>query len=352
MAPDTPTFLIAHQELSVRETLRELLSGMGFENVRQVQTGTQAWSSLKRAAADFLIAGWKMHEMNGLVLLKVVRSDMVFCDTPFIMVVKQITKHQVIEAGLAGVSDIIVRPFTFETLHERIQALLKLKDDPQYKEAEATYERGVELMQQGLMDEALSYFKRILDIYEDAEIYYNMGFIHTVQGNYGEAIDCFRKATQINNAFARAYQKMGEVYKVLGDVDQAELCFKMAADIYMSKQMDESAELMLQEILTINPNTINIYNSLGIIYRRRKEYDRAADQYLRALKVNPTDENIYYNLARVYVEMKDLRAAKKVVEKSIALNPAFAEAENMLKVICRAIDRDEKDVVIKNDEID
>ena len=40
-----------------------------------------------------------------------------------------------------------------------------------------------------------------------------------------------------------------------------------AGEIYMEKNMSKEAEIAFQEVLKLNPNTTNIYNSLGILYR-------------------------------------------------------------------------------------
>jgi tetratricopeptide (TPR) repeat protein len=160
-----------------------------------------------------------------------------------------------------------------------------------------------------------------------------MGYINTAQGNYEEAILCFRKATQINNAFAKAYRKLGEVYIQLGRTKEAEINLQKAADIYMDKNMDKNAEQILLQVAEINPNTINVYNSLGILYRRQNKYDTALIQYQKALKVDPQDEHIYYNLSRVYLLMKKFSQATEALKKALNIDPDFTEAQDLLKSI-------------------
>jgi tetratricopeptide (TPR) repeat protein len=108
-------------------------------------------------------------------------------------------------------------------------------------------------MRKGRYEEALTQFKTLLELFESAEVYYNLGYIKTAQGRYEEALIAFRRATQINSAFAKAYQKMGEVYAKMGRKDEAQSCLERAAEIYLEKQMDDSAESALLEALKINP---------------------------------------------------------------------------------------------------
>ncbi|MBW2324715.1 MAG: tetratricopeptide repeat protein [Deltaproteobacteria bacterium] len=92
-------------------------------------------------------------------------------------------------------------------------------------------------------------------------------------------------------------------------------------------------EQVLIEVIKINPNTVNVYNSLGIVYRRQGKFEEAVQQYKKALRVNPEDENIFYNLSRVYLMLNDPEKAKEAVTKATEINPDFKEAHDLLKSI-------------------
>lgn len=327
------TLLLVEPQEQMRRSQIRIFQQLGFEKTVVATTGTEAWSILKGKGADLVISGWYMPEMSGLALLKVVRSDNELAQLPFILVADRVTKSQVIEAGEAGVTDMICLPLTPHTVQRKVENALLSGQDPQSREAELQYQRGLELMKAGRWEEALEAFKSILDIFESAEVYYNMGYISTAQGRYEEAIRYFRKATQINSAFARAYQKMGEVYIKLGRHKLAQQAFEQAAELYMAKDMDENAEAILQQVLKLNPNTINVYNSLGILYRRQGKFEKALDQYKKALKVNPNNENIYYNMGRIYFETKRYEEARSTFNQALKINPEFAEAEDMVRTI-------------------
>lgn len=328
------TFLVAERDMTLRNAQVESIKEMGFTKVMSAATGTQAWSMLKRTGADFIVCGWNLPEISGLTLLKIVRADKQYLTVPFLMVAELVTKGQVVEAGQAGVTDIICRPITPQRFKEKLESLLQWARDPERQEAESAYQKGLKLMEQGKWEEALASFRRILTIYENAEIYYNMGYINTVLERYDEAIVCFRKATEIDEAFARAYQKIGECYAAMGEQVQAENYLQRAADIFLEKESDpDSAEQVLKEILKVNPNTINVFNTLGIIYRRQARYEEAIHQYLRALRVSPQDENIFYNLGRCYYDLGDDPQAAKVLKRAVEVSPKFEEAQKLLKAV-------------------
>lgn len=326
-------FLVAEPDSAVRQAEARFLREIGFNRIIQASDGAEAWSILKRSGAGLVVAAWNMPDMSGLALLKIARTEPSFYSLPFFLVADELTKSQVIEAGEAGVSDILIRPFSPEQFKKRIQSLAQLHPDAQTEAATRSYQEGLDLMEEGRWEPALNAFRQVLSIYENAEIHYNLGYIKTAQGLYEEAIGHFRRATQINNAFAEAYRKMGECYKQLNRPDEAKEAFEQAAAIYFDKHMDRDAELVMTEVLKINPDTPNIYNSLGIVYRRTEQHEKAVAMYLKALKVNPSDEHIHFNLARAYLETGESAKAEECLIKCLEFNPDQMDARSLLQKI-------------------
>ncbi|CAO0820385.1 hypothetical protein DFAR_1540036 [Desulfarculales bacterium] len=97
--------------------------------------------------------------------------------------------------------------------------------------------------------------------------------------------------------------------------------------------MDDNAELVLREVLKINPNTINVFNSLGFIYRRQSKHAQALEQYKKALRINPRDENTLYNIGRIYFDLGEYDMARDILQKTVELNPDFSKAAEMLRTI-------------------
>jgi len=249
------------------------------------------------------------------------------------LVADQITAKIVVQAGKAGVSDIIVWPFTPDKFESKVNDIILSEETPQDQEAEKKYKQGLKLMETGQYDEALKSFESITSVFEHAEIYYNMGYIKSSKGLYKEALKYFRRATQINESFARAYKKMAEVYLKLGKQEEAEKYLAQAADIHIQKKEDKEAEEILQTVAKLQPDTINVFNSLGIIYRRQGRLEEAVQQYEKAVRVHPDDENIYYNLSRVYLTMKDFPRAGEALKKALELNPEFGAARELYRAV-------------------
>jgi tetratricopeptide (TPR) repeat protein len=334
VSENSPKVIVAEKDLSLRHRMVDLLRDMGIVQVEATPSGTSAWAMLKRDGADMVIAGWNLQEIGGLSLLKIMRADADFVTTPFLLLSEVVTQSQVVEAGEAGVSEILCRPITLERVRDRVNELLYPTEDAVKLEADRVYARGVKLMEEERWEEASAVFQHILTLYDSPEVYYNLGYINTVLERYEEAIVYFRRATEIDQTFAQAYQRMGECYMAMGKHEEAQKLLSLAAEIVKSKdKQDETRSEVLQEVMRVNPKTINIFNTLGIIYRRQGRYEEASDQYRRALKVNPNDENIHYNLARTLYEIDDFKQARQSLIKALELNPGFEEAAKLLSIV-------------------
>jgi tetratricopeptide (TPR) repeat protein len=122
-------------------------------------------------------------------------------------------------------------------------------------------------------------------------------------------------------------------YQKLGEPDEAEKFMIKAADIHMSKENVSEAEEVLNEIKKINPNTVNIYNSLGVLYRKKGDFEKALFNYKKALVIHPDRVRIHYNIGRLYIEMKDPEKAKSYFVEALKLDPGFTDAKEVLEAI-------------------
>ena len=71
-----------------------------------------------------IITDWNMPEMNGIDFIKAVRGTATAKDVPVLMVTTNAAKDDIVEALRAGVNNYVVKPFTAETIKEKIDAVL------------------------------------------------------------------------------------------------------------------------------------------------------------------------------------------------------------------------------------
>jgi two-component system chemotaxis response regulator CheY len=63
--------------------------------------------------------------MTGLELLKTVRGHPKFKHLPFLMITAEAEKENIIEAVKSGVNNYIVKPFTGQTLNEKMKKIFE-----------------------------------------------------------------------------------------------------------------------------------------------------------------------------------------------------------------------------------
>jgi len=110
---------------TMRRIIVNTLKRAGFNDVVEASDGKDALAKMKVDKYDFIITDWNMPEMDGLAFVTQMRSSDEFRDMPVLMVTTRSVKEDIIEAMKAGVNNYIVKPFTPETLSEKIGQVLK-----------------------------------------------------------------------------------------------------------------------------------------------------------------------------------------------------------------------------------
>ncbi len=117
--------LIVDDFSTMRRIVRNVLSQLGFSNLDEAEDGRAALDKLKNGSYQLVVSDWNMPKMMGIDLLKAVRADAALKTTPFLMVTAESQKENVIEAVQAGVSNYIVKPFTAETMEQKLAVIFK-----------------------------------------------------------------------------------------------------------------------------------------------------------------------------------------------------------------------------------
>ena len=123
--PYDPTMrvLVVDDFSTMRRIIKNILRQLGFTNIVEADDGTTGWDVLNKDKIDFIISDWNMPQMTGIDFLRKVRASDEFSDLPFLMVTAEAQQENIIEAVQAKVSNYIVKPFTPETLKQKIDKI-------------------------------------------------------------------------------------------------------------------------------------------------------------------------------------------------------------------------------------
>jgi two-component system chemotaxis response regulator CheY len=115
--------LVVDDFSTMRRIIKNILRQLGFNNIVEADDGSTAWEVLNKDKIDFIVSDWNMPELPGIDLLRKVRASEEFADMPFLMVTAEGLQENIIEAVQAKVSNYIVKPFTAETLKQKIDKI-------------------------------------------------------------------------------------------------------------------------------------------------------------------------------------------------------------------------------------
>lgn len=113
--------LIVDDFATMRRILRNILRQIGFTSITEADNGKAALTELKKQQFGLILCDWNMPEMSGFELLQNLKSDEELKDVPFVMVTAEAKKENIIDAVKAGVTSYVVKPFTAETIGEKLK---------------------------------------------------------------------------------------------------------------------------------------------------------------------------------------------------------------------------------------
>ncbi|MFC0686508.1 MULTISPECIES: response regulator [Sphingomonadaceae] len=113
--------MVVDDQTSMRAMIRRALQDLGFKDIRDKGSATEALAAVKSDRVHLIISDYNMPEMDGLEFLEAVRKDDVIGKTVFIMLTGSADKEVVQKAAALGVNNYVVKPFAPAALKEKIE---------------------------------------------------------------------------------------------------------------------------------------------------------------------------------------------------------------------------------------
>lgn len=123
MAIDPKTcVLVAEDNPNLRKVIVNIVRKIGYENVIEAEDGIAALTQIESGKVGIVLTDWSMPGLNGLELLKRVRSSKEpYKNLPILMITAADTKDSILSAGKEGVDAYIIKPFSVKTIMDKIQ---------------------------------------------------------------------------------------------------------------------------------------------------------------------------------------------------------------------------------------
>jgi len=117
-------FLIIDDSVTMRRIIANILARLGYPEVVHAANGREALDRLAAETVDVVITDWYMPEMNGLDFVKTLRNTPATSHIPIVIVTANAASDDIQHALELGVKGYILKPFTVETMKDKIDALI------------------------------------------------------------------------------------------------------------------------------------------------------------------------------------------------------------------------------------
>lgn len=109
---------------TMRRIIINTLKRAGYNDVTEASDGKDALVKMKVNSYNFIITDWNMPEMDGMEFVTNIRKSDDYKKIPILMVTTRSVQDDIVEAIRIGVNSYIVKPFTPETLKQKIKEVL------------------------------------------------------------------------------------------------------------------------------------------------------------------------------------------------------------------------------------
>lgn len=113
--------LVVDDSSLMRSFAKGSLKQLKLNNVDEAENGEEALLKLKKDMYDLVLSDLHMPNMNGLELLRAVRSDINLKDIPFIIMTLDGKKDVLLEAVKEGLNDYLIKPVTAGPLGQKLK---------------------------------------------------------------------------------------------------------------------------------------------------------------------------------------------------------------------------------------
>ncbi|RKX18075.1 MAG: hypothetical protein DRP35_09850, partial [Candidatus Zixiibacteriota bacterium] len=162
------------------------------------------------------------------------------------------------------------------------------------------YNTGIKAKQEGNIDAAIIAYKGSIGQNPNfVDPYINLGAIYFEQKNYQDALDMFKKASEIDKTNLDAFKNLGAI----------ELKLKHYAE----------AETALTTALSLKPKDSELLKSLAKVHYYKKNYNGLVETLSKCHTNGGGDQLSYFMLGKGYQKLKKNSDAITALKKSIEL---------------------------------
>ncbi len=172
------------------------------------------------------------------------------------------------------------------------------------------------------IDEAMAAYLKLKELAPNyADLNYNLGSLYLRTGKIEQAKEQLQVAMRLNPYEPKTYCNLGAVYMHLGDIDKALENYQASVKIQELKKK-------------IEPNLKDFgggYSGMGEVYYYKKQWEKAAENYIKAMQSGEKNVRILTRLGSCYFNMQDFTRAKRIYEEALKIDPSQTQIREFIE---------------------
>lgn len=167
----------------------------------------------------------------------------------------------------------------------------------------------------GELDKAIEEYQKALKVEsENSVIHLNLAVSYLKKDNYSEAAKELKLVIKLDPEAVEPHAILALLYSAQNQKDLS----------------TEEYELALKNASKLQPNNIDIYRTLGVVYLQQKKFDSAEKIYRTIIEISPKDAEAHFYLGSACNELGKKELAVEELKKAVEFKPAYPEALNYL----------------------
>lgn len=378
----TARFVIVDVHRVLRDLLGEQLKRVGADRIRFVHRHDALWDALsEEPAPTFIIADWNADDgPAGVDMIHRIRDTDSIREASLILLADEVTAEMEALTEVYRVATILEKPYTAKQVLLEVDRELRLRESP--TEFELLLKRGWQLLEEGTFEKALLVYNWLRQLnpdslaalygageamsgkgeLEDARAVFEdliarspmflqgvdrLTDIAEAQGDHERAIELIERAIQLAPGAADRQVKLARQKHKSGDPEAAENALRRAlrespelweatlslSELLLAQDRLPEAREIVEGAQKHHPRRVELFNDLGIAFRRRGRLDEAARCYDTALAIDPNNAVLRYNAAVVQFMLGNNDVAAEWAQMVMRAAPQLNAARKLHEAI-------------------
>lgn len=210
--------------------------------------------------------------------------------------------------------------------------------------------RGDELLRAGKVAEAVPLLERAAtDLPDDPRAWNFLGLAYHDAARPGEALKAYLRALHLDRNYFDVHYNLGALHSEQGNWTEAErslrtflapdanrnhgVAWGLLGDAQLRLRKLEEAEHSLSFAAKLDPNNADVWNNLGLVYAGKRRWANARQDFAYAIRLDPRNASARLNLAVATQQAGDRRGALPLYRDYLAAAPNAANAEEIRGLI-------------------